>query len=38
MTPPESSDPTTVRPEYSNTAETHENNLKNNFMKMREAI
>ena len=33
MASPESSYPTTARPEHSNAAETQENDLKTNFMK-----
>ena len=38
MTPSESRYPMTARPEYSNTAEAQENDLKNNFMKMIEIL
>ena len=38
MTPPEPSDYTIARPEYLNTVEAQENDFKNNFMKMIEAV
>ena len=38
MTPPESRDSTPKRPEHPNTDEAEENDLKNNFMKMIEAL
>ena len=36
--PPETSGSTTARPEHPNADEAEENNLKNNFMKMIEAL
>lgn len=36
MLPPKPSQPTTESPKYSNSAETQENDLKTNFMKMKE--
>ena len=38
MTPLESRDSTPVRPEHPNANEAEENDLKNNFMKMIEAL
>ena len=38
MAPPEPSDPTAIRPECSNAAETQEDNLKNNLMKIIEVL
>lgn len=38
MAPTESSSSTTERPEHPNSDEAEENNLKNNFMKMIEAL
>ncbi|KAK7807988.1 hypothetical protein U0070_016378 [Myodes glareolus] len=38
MAPPETGDSTAARPEYHGTYETEENDLKNNFMKMIEAL
>jgi hypothetical protein len=38
MAPPEPSCPMTTRPDYFNTAETQENDLKTNFMKLIEVL
>lgn len=38
MAPPEHSYPTTASPEYSNTREAQENDLKTNFVKMTEEM
>ena len=38
MVPPEPSGPTTGRPEHPNPEEAEENNLKKNFMKMKETL
>lgn len=38
MAPSEPSNPTTARPEHSNTAKAQENDLKTDFMKMIEVL